>query len=171
MKLEGSCIKKQKKTAARSIAMNLYLLLSLCFLSNIIFHPTLAKKDDQSQNMANLRLKYRLRLNQGRMNQLKMSVRNEFIRTISICYDRFQRCSKQLSPTFCASTTKNITFYIWARKVADSIMEGDWDNYGNAKCIPAQIKAMANVLNISGLEKQPQSSLWANIGKILNIAL
>ena len=49
-------------------------------------------------------------------------------------------------------------------------MEGDWDNYGNIKCNPAQIKAMANVLNISGLEKQPQSSLWANIGKILNIA-
>ena len=103
-------------------------------------------------------------INQARMNQMKMAIRNGF----SICFDRFQRCSQQLSATFRASSTKNLTFYIWARNVADNIMNGHGDKYHAVKCYPDQISAMAKALNIASLQTQPTSRLWLSIGKIFN---
>ena len=150
--------------------MNSHILLILCF-SNVFFQNTLAKEDGQNLTMADRKPEAPLQINVARMAQMKMALRNAFLRTISICYDRFQRCSEQLSATFCASTTKNVTFYIWARTVADNIMNGQGDKNGDVKCYPAQIKAIVNVLNIKRLKNQPKSNLWFSIGKMLNNGL
>ena len=68
------------------------------------------------------------------VKHLKILIRQEFLRKINICYSRFQRCSRQLSPEFCASPTINFTFYLWARNLATNIMEGIDDGHRNVKC-------------------------------------
>ena len=57
--------------------------------------------------------------------QLQNKVRNQLQHRINVCYDRFQRCSKQLSSEFCIGTTRNISFYLWAKKLAHEIMNGN----------------------------------------------
>ena len=59
----------------------------------------------------------------------------QFFRRINVCHTRFQRCSKQLSPFFCANYTNQYNFYIWARKLATRIMKG---NDGEIYC-PAEL--------------------------------
>ena len=55
---------------------------------------------------------------------LKEKVQQSLARIISVCYERFQRCAKQISPQFCASSTKQYSFYLWAKKLAQNIMKG-----------------------------------------------
>ena len=73
---------------------------------------------------------------------LKLKFRLAFKRQVNICYERFQRCSEQLSAAFCASSTKNITFYLWARNVAEEIMNGhsDDEKYPTVKCSPELLR-------------------------------
>ena len=66
------------------------------------------------------------------INRLKWIVRQKFKERV--CYQRFQRCSEQLSAAFCASWTKNLTFYLWARNMAQEIMNGSEDGFRTIKC-------------------------------------
>ena len=59
-----------------------------------------------------------------RKMQLLNKVRREITQKINICFDRFKRCSETLSPQFCANYDKNLSFYLWAKKLANEIMEG-----------------------------------------------
>lgn len=77
------------------------------------------------------------------ISSLQMMLRNELKRKVNICYRRFMECSKQLSAAFCASSTKNITFYLWARNVAEDIMNGHGDDderFAYVKCSPGLLK-------------------------------
>ena len=80
------------------------------------------------------------------LEMFKLKARQIFMRQVDICYRRFQRCSQQLSAAFCASSTKNITFYLWARNVADDIMNGHGNNDKayDVKCSPALLRKFLN---------------------------
>ena len=54
---------------------------------------------------------------------------------LHVCYERFNKCSEMLNPVFCATSAGNLTFYIWARKMANGILQG----YG-MKCPPSLLK-------------------------------
>ena len=77
------------------------------------------------------------------LEMFKLKARQIFMRQVDICYRRFQRCSQQLSAAFCASTTKSVTFYVWARNVAEDIMNGHGDDderFAYVKCSPGLLK-------------------------------
>ena len=95
------------------------------------------------------------------IDRLKQVVRREFTRKINICYQRFQRCSRQLSPSICSSSG-NLTFYIWARNIAKEIMNGLGDeNNSKAMCTPEIVRQM--VLTVYGSNsKRKMFSLWLN---------
>ena len=56
-------------------------------------------------------------------NKYKDLILKQFFAISAICHDRFLRCSKILSPGFCISSSKNFSFYLWAKKVADNILD------------------------------------------------
>ena len=43
---------------------------------------------------------------------------------VQICYDRYKKCTKLLSPYFCNSVTWSNAFFLWARRAGVKIMEG-----------------------------------------------
>ena len=101
------------------------------------------------------------------LERLKMTVRRRFNRKIDICYERFQRCSEQFSPTFCASSPQSIPFYIWARNIAKEIMNGSDDTSSttsNVSCSPEVVRRMALLVN-SKVRNRELFSLWMNSGR------
>ena len=157
--------------------MNSFFVL-IFFISSVFLHHHQAVANQRSQNVPAMYRRASINNRQSiatmpsfnmRLYRLKKALQRGFIRKISICYKRFQHCSSQLSASFCASSTRNLTFYIWARKVADKIMNGFADGHSSIKCYPEQVLAMAKALNIVGkTERQAMFHLWTSIGKRLN---
>ena len=101
------------------------------------------------------------------LERLKMIVRRRFNRKIDICYERFERCSEQFSPTFCASSSQSIPFYIWARNIAKEIMNGYDDtssNTSNVSCSPEVVRQMVLLVN-NKVRNRELFSLWMNSGR------
>ena len=148
--------------------------LVLIFCISNVFFPQALGNYQPSRNMTTGADRYHQvpmynkALNEARIIQLKRAVLFEFIRTLAICYERFQYCSQKLSPTFCASPTRNLTFYIWARKIADDIMSGYGDSYKSVKCNPEQITGLAKILKIESLQRRSNLQLWSNIGNVVH---
>ena len=61
---------------------------------------------------------------QIRQYQLQQKVRQEVSKKIKICYERFQKCSAELSAEFCANSSQSFSFYLWAKQLARDIMAG-----------------------------------------------
>ena len=100
---------------------------------------TFSNKTTQMQNLVlAARLQNQAKINNGSITpveRLKVLVRLAFRQNVGVCLKRFQKCSEHLSPSFCASTTENITFYIWARQLAADVMNGHGvDQNKNVKC-------------------------------------
>ena len=60
---------------------------------------------------------------------------------LKVCYKRFKMCSAHLSSTFCAFRNNNFSFYIWAHRLANDILQGKRYSDGNSshiKC-PAEL--------------------------------
>ena len=59
--------------------------------------------------------------------QLAMEFRrimlHDYFNLVHICHDRYTRCSKKLHPKFCVSHAEAFGFYIWAKKLAASIIK------------------------------------------------
>ena len=155
-----------------SIFFIFYLFLSLFFHHGIMLdkQPTsnqsakfVVHQFNQSSN-STAKVKRQIVLK----NRFKMALQQGFIRKIGICYERFQRCSAQLSAEFCASPTNGLAFYMWAHKYAYNVMNGGDDGFGSSvKCYPGQVIAMAKVLDIGDAENQAMFNLWMSIGKRL----
>ena len=160
-----------------SIFFIFYFFLSFCFHRGNMLdqHPTSNQSDNlgvvvvagqqfnQSSN-STAKVKRQIVLK----NRFKMALQQGFIQKIGICYERFRRCSVQLSAKFCASPTNGLAFYMWAHKYAYNIMNGGDDGYGSSvKCYPGQVIAMAKVLNIGDAENQAMFHLCMSIGKRL----
>ena len=89
------------------------------------------------------------------IEQMKLMVRREFLKITHVCYRRFQKCANQLSAAFCASPTKNITFYIWARKFAEDIMNGYGEGENsNIKCSQELVQKMVGTANSTQKKKR-----------------
>ena len=71
----------------------------------------------------------------------KMSMIHTMVTKVQVCYSRYLRCSRKLSADFCASPTKRMAFYLWARRLAGDIMNGKQDNY-NVTCSPFFIREL-----------------------------
>ena len=65
----------------------------------------------------------------------KMAVLHNVVTTVQVCYSRYLKCSRKLSNDLCASPTRRMAFYLWARRMAGEIMNGKQDNY-NVTCSP-----------------------------------
>ena len=65
---------------------------------------------------------------------LKFRIQRELFQQFNVCYKRFQLCSSQLSPEFCAAPEMHLSFFFWARKLAKDIMGGAYDGHSGLKC-------------------------------------
>ena len=100
-----------------------------------------------------------------RIELLKSLVQRELAKRINVCYQRFQRCSQQLSATICASPSAQIPFYLWTRDIASDIMNGEDDDHDrDVKCSPHLIKKMATTIGNDNLAKRRMFMLWMNSG-------
>ena len=45
-----------------------------------------------------------------------------YLHHVRVCYQRFLRCSANLNAAFCSDTRANLSFFIWARKLANKIL-------------------------------------------------
>ena len=53
----------------------------------------------------------------------KQIILQNYFNLVHTCYQRFKLCSKRLHPKFCISNGETFGFYIWAKKLADSIIK------------------------------------------------
>ena len=106
----------------------------LLFIINVIFYAAFSSAT-RSTSLATGRWKSRVKFGRIKailnptstanpLNQSKASFLR-FFYLVNVCHNRFQRCSKHLSPVFCANYTNQYNFYIWARKLAKRIMKGN----------------------------------------------
>ena len=72
----------------------------------------------------------------------KMSVFHNVLTKVHVCYNRYLRCSKKLSADLCASPTKRMAFYFWARRLANRLMNRR-DKY-NITCSPYFIREVVH---------------------------
>ena len=77
---------------------------------------------------------------------VKLSMIGEQLTRLKTCYDRFQRCSKILHPTFCSLANENLSFYLWAKQIAYEMMNEEGTN------CPAKLIGQFSKL---GLKQQP----------------
>ena len=64
------------------------------------------------------------------------------VTNVEVCYDRFKRCSSELSPAFCGGFGQNVSFYIWARQWADYLLQQS-GSHRNVKCSQGLLKIFA----------------------------
>ena len=95
---------------------------------------------------------------------LNHAIRRQFFHQFNICHDRFQRCSRLLAPAFCATPSSNIVFYLWARNLANDIMEGVKDGHTNVKCSPVLLQRFLKYDEINQDKRKYLSSI---IGKLV----
>ena len=74
----------------------------------------------------------------------KMSFLNEIVDKAVICYRRYQECSVRFSEAFCISPLQHFSFYIWARRMANDILDGKYDENKHVTCSKRLVRNIVN---------------------------
>ena len=100
----------------------LILLILACFST-----CTLIEALNYSKNLNNILTK-------------KLNFLHEIVEKAVICYRRYQECSDRFSGNFCISPLQHFSFYIWARRMANDILNGKYDEHKNVTCSKRLVK-------------------------------
>ena len=75
----------------------------------------------------------------------KFGILHNIVGSAIICHRRYEKCSERFSGLFCISPLQNFSFYIWARRMANDIMNGKYDeHHGNVTCSKGFLKNIIN---------------------------
>ena len=110
-----------------------FLVLTITFTIANANHYN-KENDAKHRRIAIFRAKVRARMTPEYSR--KFQALQTVITKVHVCFHRFQKCSRKLSAKFCVSNNNRMAFYLWARRMADSIMNGDDDGH-NFTCSPA----------------------------------
>ena len=125
--LNTDVLSKSKKQRNKNMSIHVVRTFLLCFALGwclTICSGLVSSSSSSNQNGLKEMVSAMSKLEQSQFgNKYKDLILKQFFKLSAICHERFVRCSTILSPGFCISSAKNFSFYLWARKIADNILD------------------------------------------------
>ena len=74
----------------------------------------------------------------------KLEFLNKLVEKAVICHQRYEECSRRFTAAFCISPVQHFSFFIWARRMANNIMNGKYDEHKTTTCSTFLVENIIN---------------------------